>query len=71
MFGHRCEMLAAHLGYHLYISVDSLDREPKEFVSLLRQWQQQFLIAEAQNHASNSKNIAENKVNSDTIILGE
>ncbi|WP_371833603.1 DUF2982 domain-containing protein [Shewanella sp. H8] len=41
MFGHRCQTLHEQLGYHLYLSTDSLDREPKEFVALLRQWQQQ------------------------------
>jgi hypothetical protein len=40
MFGHRCQTLADNLGYHLYVSYDALDREPKEMVSLLRQWQQ-------------------------------
>lgn len=37
MFGHRCVMLDTHLGYHLYIPHDSLDRDPKEFIKLLRQ----------------------------------
>ncbi|MFB2801418.1 DUF2982 domain-containing protein [Shewanella seohaensis] len=37
MFGHRCVMLNTHLGYHLYISHDSLDRDPREFIKLLRQ----------------------------------
>ena len=41
MFGHRCQTLHEQLGYHLYLSTDSLDREPQAFVSLLRQWQQQ------------------------------
>jgi hypothetical protein len=36
MFGHRSELLATHLGYHLYIPRDSLDREPGEFVQLLK-----------------------------------
>ncbi|MGX9462939.1 DUF2982 domain-containing protein [Shewanella sp. A14] len=40
MFGHRCQTLHDQLGFHLYLSTDSLDREPKEFVALLRQWQQ-------------------------------
>ncbi|MCT8987099.1 DUF2982 domain-containing protein [Shewanella phaeophyticola] len=40
MFGHRCQTLNEQLGYHLYLSIDSVDRDPKEFVSLLRQWQQ-------------------------------
>ncbi|WP_254693789.1 DUF2982 domain-containing protein [Shewanella sp. MEBiC00475] len=42
MFGHRCQTLHEQLGYHLYLSIDSLDREPKEFVVLLRQWQQKL-----------------------------
>lgn len=37
MFGHRCVMLDTRLGYHLYIPHDSLDREPKDFIKLLRQ----------------------------------
>ncbi|MCL1088527.1 DUF2982 domain-containing protein [Shewanella profunda] len=37
MFGHRCVMLDTHLGYHLYIPHDSLDREPQDFIKLLRQ----------------------------------
>ncbi|WP_144209572.1 DUF2982 domain-containing protein [Shewanella donghaensis] len=40
MFGHRCQTLESQLGFHLYLSVDSLDREPDEFVALLRGWQQ-------------------------------
>ncbi|WP_192022451.1 DUF2982 domain-containing protein [Shewanella sp. WPAGA9] len=42
MFGHRCQTLESHLGFHLYISVDSLDRAPMAFVALLREWQQEF-----------------------------
>lgn len=38
MFGHRCEMLNRNLGYHLYIPFDCLDREPKEFLRLLRNY---------------------------------
>ncbi|MBR9726843.1 DUF2982 domain-containing protein [Shewanella intestini] len=38
MFGHRCQTLAENLGYHLYIPLDMLDREPNDFVALLRQW---------------------------------
>lgn len=37
MFGHRCVMLDTRLGYHLYIPHDSLDREAKDFIKLLRQ----------------------------------
>ncbi|MGI2170566.1 DUF2982 domain-containing protein [Shewanella sp. MF05960] len=48
MFGHRCQTLNEQLGYHLYLSIDSVDRDPKEFVSLLRQWQQQASISAKQ-----------------------
>ncbi|RLV61527.1 DUF2982 domain-containing protein [Parashewanella curva] len=41
MFGRRCLMLSEHLGYHLYIPADSLDRELDDFIKLLRQRQQQ------------------------------
>ncbi|MDP5146792.1 DUF2982 domain-containing protein [Shewanella sp. ULN5] len=44
MFGRRSETLAENLGYHLYISHDALDRDPKQMVSLLREWQQQATI---------------------------
>ncbi|MCL1044286.1 DUF2982 domain-containing protein [Shewanella electrodiphila] len=44
MFGHRCQTLESHLGFHLYISIDSLDRPPAEFVELLREWQQVYFI---------------------------
>ncbi|WP_285164849.1 DUF2982 domain-containing protein [Shewanella goraebulensis] len=44
MFGHRCQTLESHLGFHLYISIDSLDRPPAEFVELLREWQQEHLL---------------------------
>lgn len=37
MFGHRCVMLNTQLGYHLYIPHDSLDRDPRDFIKLLRQ----------------------------------
>ncbi|QSX39633.1 DUF2982 domain-containing protein [Shewanella cyperi] len=40
MFGHRSELLAKHLGYHLYIPADALDREPMEVARLLRQTRQ-------------------------------
>jgi len=40
MFGHRCELLAKHLGYHLYIPADALDRDPMELARLLRQTRQ-------------------------------
>ena len=46
MFGHRCQTLDTQLGFHLYLSVDSLDRTPDEFVSLLREWQHKFAMSE-------------------------
>ncbi|MGP1719039.1 DUF2982 domain-containing protein [Shewanella frigidimarina] len=52
MFGHRCQTLNEQLGYHVYLSIDSLDREPKEFVALLRQWQQQALLQTQQHMVS-------------------
>jgi len=52
MFGHRCQTLNEQLGYHVYLSIDSLDREPKEFVALLRQWQQQALLQTQQHTVS-------------------
>ncbi|AZG36874.1 MULTISPECIES: DUF2982 domain-containing protein [Shewanella] len=48
MFGHRCQTLNEQLGYHVYLSIDSLDRDPKEFVALLRQWQQQAQTSDDQ-----------------------
>ncbi|QLE86030.1 DUF2982 domain-containing protein [Shewanella sp. Scap07] len=41
MFGHRCRFLGEHLGYHVYIPWDCLDRDAKDFMQLLRQYQQQ------------------------------
>ena len=38
MFGHRCRLLNSHLGYHLFISTDSLDRSEIEFLALLREY---------------------------------
>ncbi|MCL1131381.1 DUF2982 domain-containing protein [Shewanella sairae] len=35
MFGHRTRLLGSHLGYHIYISTDALDRSGDEFISLL------------------------------------
>lgn len=46
MFGHRCVMLDTRLGYHLYIPHDSLDREPTEFIKLLRQHLVQYCRVE-------------------------
>ena len=40
MFGRRCLMLDEHLGYHLYIPKDSLDRELTEFVAMLKAMKQ-------------------------------
>ncbi|MDD8057579.1 DUF2982 domain-containing protein [Shewanella metallivivens] len=47
MFGHRCQTLNEQLGYHLYLSTDSVDRDPKEFVNLLRKFQQQASVSKA------------------------
>lgn len=38
MFGHRSLMLDKYLGYHLFISFDSLDREGEDFVRLLKDY---------------------------------
>lgn len=40
MFGHRCRLLDSHLGYHLYIATDTLDRPADEFIRLLRDYKQ-------------------------------
>lgn len=45
MFGHRCTMLETHLGYHLYIPHESLDRPPQAFIKLLRQRVAQAIAA--------------------------
>ena len=42
MYGHRSEMLNRNLGYHQYIPFDCLDREPREFLTLLRDYLQEF-----------------------------
>ncbi|RYV02489.1 DUF2982 domain-containing protein [Shewanella sp. OPT22] len=39
MFGRRCLMLDEHLGYHLYMPIDCLDREPEAFIKLIRELQ--------------------------------
>lgn len=39
MLGHRVEVLRDKLGYDIYIPASALDREPTEFVGLLRQLQ--------------------------------
>ena len=36
MFGHRCQTLNTELGFHFYIPIDALDREPQSFVKMLR-----------------------------------
>ncbi|WP_064791738.1 DUF2982 domain-containing protein [Shewanella woodyi] len=41
MYGHRSEMLNRNLGYHQYIPFDCLDREPREFLTLLRDYLQE------------------------------
>ncbi|MGS0696900.1 DUF2982 domain-containing protein [Shewanella sp. 0m-4] len=43
MFGHRCRLLDAHLGYHLFISTDTVDRPANEFLLLLREYKQKSL----------------------------
>ena len=43
MFGRRSETLAENLGFHLYVSHDALDRDSKEMLTLLREWQQQAM----------------------------
>ncbi len=40
MFGRRCLMLDEHLGYHLYIPEDCLDRELTDFVTMLKAMKQ-------------------------------
>ncbi|MCG9698308.1 DUF2982 domain-containing protein [Shewanella sp. Isolate11] len=43
MFTRRCQQLNAQLGYHVYIPIDCLDREPRQFLSLLREYKQHAL----------------------------
>ncbi|WP_428637075.1 DUF2982 domain-containing protein [Shewanella sp.] len=38
MFARRCEQLNTQLGYHVYLPVDCLDREPREFIALVREY---------------------------------
>jgi hypothetical protein len=40
----------------VYLSIDNLDREPKEFVTLLRQWQQQAQL-QTQQHTTSATDI--------------
>ena len=42
MFGHRSEMLNRNLGYHLYLPFDCLGTEPREFLVLLKRYQQKI-----------------------------
>ena len=44
MFSRRCEQLNAQLGYHVYIPVDCLDRTPREFLTLIREYKQRALV---------------------------
>ena len=44
MFGHRCQLLAQHLGFHIYLATDALDRPANEFITLLRHYHQQALL---------------------------
>ncbi|MDB2387385.1 DUF2982 domain-containing protein [Shewanella sp.] len=46
MFGHRCRILAKHLGFHLYIATDALDRPVEEFIALMRHYQHQAMLNE-------------------------
>ncbi len=44
MFGHRCRILGNHLGFHLYVATDALDRPAEEFIALLRRYQHQAMM---------------------------
>nr|WP_051536958.1 DUF2982 domain-containing protein [Shewanella marina] len=46
MFGHRCQLLAQQLGFHLYVPIDVLDRTPEQFIQLLRQYAAQNMQIE-------------------------
>lgn len=43
MFANRMDKLANSLGYHIYISANDVDRNQQEFVTLLRECQQNVL----------------------------
>lgn len=47
MLANRMKKLRENLGFDLYIAVSELDREPDEFVTLLRQCQQQVVARPA------------------------
>ncbi|MCL1057923.1 DUF2982 domain-containing protein [Shewanella gelidimarina] len=47
MFGHRCRILGSHLGFHLYIATDALDRPADEFIALVREYQRLALVDRA------------------------
>nr|WP_275974236.1 DUF2982 domain-containing protein [Shewanella pneumatophori] len=44
MFGHRSKLLGNHLGYHLYISTDALDRPVDEFIALMNKSKQAAVV---------------------------
>jgi hypothetical protein len=46
MFSRRCEQLNTQLGYHVYIPVDCLDRTPRAFLVLIRQYKQRAEMTE-------------------------
>ncbi|MCE2570446.1 DUF2982 domain-containing protein [Motilimonas eburnea] len=45
MLGHRIRLLNQLLGYHIYLSSNCLDRPIQDFLPLLRQYQQQAIMA--------------------------
>ncbi|MCL1051710.1 DUF2982 domain-containing protein [Shewanella abyssi] len=47
MFGHRCRILGSHLGFHLYIATDALDRPADEFIALMREYHRLALLLES------------------------
>ncbi len=38
MFARRCQQLNGQLGYHVYIPIDCLDRSPRAFLTLLKEY---------------------------------
>ncbi|GIU50197.1 DUF2982 domain-containing protein [Shewanella algidipiscicola] len=46
MFSRRCEQLNSQFGYHVYIPVDCLDREPRDFLVLIRDYKQRMLVTQ-------------------------
>ncbi len=43
MFARRCQQLNGQLGYHVYIPIDCLDREPKAFLTLLKEYKHRVI----------------------------